>query len=282
MRLICCLVMPLVLAPCFVLRAEDPAVTKRFQELLASEWEYGLRESPTFASHLGDKRYNDRWPDVSLAAIARRQQHRKDLLATLDKIDSSQLADDDQLNYQLFRKEAAGVVEMIPFRSYLIAITQRGGIQTENETADSLIFRSVKDYEDWIARLSSFPAYMDQTIELLRTGAKEKIVQPKIVMRRLPDQIKKQIVEEPAKSPYFKPFEKFVGEINAADQERLKKDATAAIRDHVVPAYRKFAKFFDDEYYLACFDQVGAWQLPRGDEYYTIRAKHFTTTSMTP
>ena len=71
--------------------AEDAAVTKRFHDLLAEEWEYRLRESPTFASHLGDKRYNDRWPDVSLAAIARRHEHQKEVLAQLDTIDREQL-----------------------------------------------------------------------------------------------------------------------------------------------------------------------------------------------
>src|SRR5258706_446271 len=81
--------------------AEDPAVTKHFHDLLSSEWEYTLRESPTFASHLGDKRYNDRWPDVSEAAIARRHEHHRDILVRLDKIDRTKLSEADQLNYLL-------------------------------------------------------------------------------------------------------------------------------------------------------------------------------------
>src|SRR3954469_11395445 len=99
MRLAGCLSMFLMLACCLTLRAEDAAVTKRFQDLLASEWEYGLRESPTFASHLGDKRYNDRWPDVSLAAIARHQEHQQQLLAQLDQIDAHELSPAERLNY---------------------------------------------------------------------------------------------------------------------------------------------------------------------------------------
>src|SRR5262245_41867365 len=136
-----------------ILRAEDAAVTKRFRDLLASEWEVTLRESPTFASHLGDKRYNDRWPDVSLTAVGRRHEHRKDVLARLDAIDPAQLSAADRLNYQLYRKEVAESIEAQPFRWHLVPLDQRGGIQTENETADSLQFRTVKDYEDWIARL---------------------------------------------------------------------------------------------------------------------------------
>src|SRR5262245_22916649 len=282
MRLICFLALPLVLVSCFVLRGEDAAVTKRFQELLASEWEYGLRESPTFASHLGDRRYNDRWPDVSLAAIERRHEHQKQVLAQVDQIDATQLSSADRLNYRLFRKEVAEGIESYPFHWHLVPLDHRGGIQTENELADALIFKTVKDYEDWIARLQSFPTYMDQTIELMRAGIKQRIVQPKVVMRRVTEQIKKQIVDDPAESLYYKPLKTFSKDIAASDQERLKKEATTAIREQVVPAYRKFGRFFDEEYLPACFDEVGAWQLPRGDEFYALRARHFTTTRLTP
>lgn len=272
-----------LLAICpLAVRSEDAAATKQFQDLLASEWEYGLKESPTFASHLGDKRYNDRWPDVSLAAIERRHQHRQETLATLGKIDKQQLSAADRLNYDLFRKDIAEEVEAFQYRWHFVPLDQRSGIQTENELADQLPFRTKKDYEDWIARLTSFPTYVRQTIDLMRAGIREKILQPKIVMRRLPDQIKKQIVDDPANSLYYKPFKTFPNDIAAADQDRLKKDAQAAIHAHVVPAYRQFARFFDEEYYPACFDEVGAWQLPRGQELYAFRARQFTTTNKTP
>jgi uncharacterized protein (DUF885 family) len=278
MRRLNCLFLLLITAP---LCAQDDAAM-RFNELLSREWEYRLKESPTFASYLGDNRYNDRWPDVSLAAIARRHEHQKEVLAELDKIDSRQLSANDRLNWQLFRKEIAEEVEEYPFHWHLVPLDHRGGIQTENELADALSFTTVKDYEDWIARLRGLPKYIEQTTELMRQGVKERIVQPKTVMRRLPAQIQKQIADEPTDSLYYKPFKLFPSEIAEADQERLKKDAAAAIREQVVPAYRAFKKFFDEEYFPACFDQVGAWQLPRGDEFYALRARHFTTTNMTP
>jgi len=265
-----------------VLRAEDAALTKRFGDLLAEEWEYRLRESPTFASHLGDKRYNDRWADVSPGAIARRHEHQKETLARLARIDREQLSAADRLNYQLFKKELEEDLEQYPFGWHLVALDQRGGIQTEHELADSLQFRTVKDYEDWIARLRGLPTYVDQTMELMREGVKRRIVQPKAVMRRLPEQIRKQIVEDPTQSLFYKPLAKFPAEIGAVEQARLKKEAAAAIGESVVPAYRRFAKFFDEEYVPACFDEVGAWQLPRGDEFYSVRARHFTTTGLTP
>jgi prolyl oligopeptidase len=281
MRLI--FLLAILVAPCLKqVNAQDAAVTKQFQDLLAEEWEFTLREAPTFASHLGDPRFNDRWPDVSLTAIEQRHQHRQETLARLEKIDKQQLSAADQLNYQLFRRDIAEEVEAFPFGWHLVPLDQRGGIQTENELADQLPFRTVKDYDDWIARLKSFPIYMHQTMDLMWAGIRQRIVQPKIVMRRIPEQIKKQIVDEPVESLFYKPFKKFPDEIKAPDQERLRSAAQAAIREHVVPAYREFAIFFDQEYYPACFDEVGAWQLPRGQEFYAFRARQFTTTNKPP
>src|SRR5262245_38472880 len=147
--------------------AEDAALTKQFRELLDVEWQYVLRESPTFASHLGDKRYNDRWPDVSLTAIERRHEHAQELLAKLESIDPAKLSPADRLNYLLFKKEIANDLEQFPFHWHLVPLNQREGVQDESQVADGIVFKTVKDYEDWISRLRSFPAYLDQTIELM-------------------------------------------------------------------------------------------------------------------
>lgn len=257
-------------------------LAEQLNHLYAAEWEVTLREAPTFASHLGDLRYNDRWSDVSLAAIQRRHVHQQQVLAKLNAIDSAQLAAADRLNYLLFKHQTETDLAEYPFRFWLVPLNQREGIQDENSLADSLRFQTVKDYEDWIARLVAFPAYMEQTIALMRQGIEEKIVQPKIVMRRVPDQIKRQIVDDPAQSLYYKPLKTFPDDISAADRQRLETAAQKAIADGVVPAYKEFLAFFEGEYLPACFDQVGAWQLPRGEEFYALRCRVFTTTKLTP
>jgi uncharacterized protein (DUF885 family) len=262
--------------------AEKSALVQQLNELYAAEWETTLREAPTFASHLGDLRYNDRWTDVSLEAIGRRHAHQRDVLARLQAIDASQLPAADRLNYLLYRHQLETDILEYPFRGWLVPLTQREGIQDENSLADSLRFQTVKDYEDWIARLKAFPTYMDQTMGLMQRGIEERIVQPRIVMRRIPDQIKRQIVDDPTESLYYKPLKQFPDEISAADRERLQSAASAAIREGVVPAYRKFHQFFTEEYLPACFDEVGAWQLPRGDEFYAAKCRVFTTTNLTP
>lgn len=255
---------------------------KALHELFASEWDYAMQQSPEWASNLGDKRFNDRWSDHSMDAIERAHAHNQELLGRLAKIDRTGLPAEDRLNYDLFLKRAEKNSERHRFHQYLIPLNQRDGIQTTSELAESLRFETVKDYEDWLARLNSFPVLMDQTIALMRQGIRERMVHPKVIMQRLPGQIDRQIVDDPAQSPYYKPFRQFAKGIPPAEQQRLSAAAQKAVQQNIVPAFRKFKKFFVDEYLPACFDQVGAWQLPHGDELYAWLVRDYTTTSETP
>jgi uncharacterized protein (DUF885 family) len=250
--------------------------------LLDAEWEHTMQVSPTWASSLGDRRWNDRWEDISLAAVQREHEHDRQVLARLAKIDRSKLAADEQLDFDLFGRSYGLRVEEFPFGLHLIALNQREGVQTADELADGLRFESVKDYEDWLSRLRGLPAYLDQTTALLREGMKRKIVQPKVTMQRVPAQIARQIVDEPDTSSFFKPFRRWPNDVAMADRERITGQARDVIRNAVIPAYRRFHKFFVDEYLPACFDGVGAWRMADGDKLYAFVTRKHTTTKLTP
>jgi uncharacterized protein (DUF885 family) len=263
-------------------KAPQSAEAKNLHALFDAEWDYRMQQSPEYASELGDRRWNDRWSDESLEAYARRHEHDKEVLVKLGKIHRARLTAADQLNYDLFEKSHQQAVEGYKFHQFLIPLNQRGGIQTQDELADSLRFQTLKDYEDWIARLRAFPVLMDQTIALMREGIKERMVHPKVIMERLPAQIDKQIVSDPTQSGFYKPFQHFSTQISSADQERLKQEARQAVEQQVVPAFKNFKEFFVKEYLPACFDQVGIWQVPHGDELYAYDVRRYTTTELTP
>jgi uncharacterized protein (DUF885 family) len=262
--------------------AQDAASTKSLHDLFDREWEYDLQQSPTRASQLGDRRWNDRWADISLAAIKARHDHDLDVIKDLATIDRSKLSKADQLNYDLFKKGYESDVAEYQYRWYLVPLNQRGGIQTQNELADSLRFETVKDYDDWIARMKTFPAYMDQTMALMSEGIKARVLLPKVIMQRVPAQIDKQIVDKPEDSLFYKPFKKFPASITAADRERLSREGLAAISAGIIPSYRRFKTFFVDQYLAASFDEVGAWQITNGDAMYAHFVRKYTTTDVTP
>jgi len=259
-----------------------PSASEELRKFLAAEWDYEMQRDPVRASELGDRRWNNRWPDRSLESYAADSAHRLAAIERLKTIDWSALSTADQLNYDVFRQQYERQIEENSFHWFLIPLNQQDGIQTEYLLGDQLRFETAKDYEDWLARLRTFPIYMDQTVALMREGMKEQILLPRIILERVQGQIGKQIVSDPAASDFYKPFRQFPAGIAQAERERLARQARAAINDRVVPAFRRFQQFFRDEYLPACFDQVGIWQVPRGREMYAFFARKFTTTSLTP
>jgi uncharacterized protein (DUF885 family) len=255
---------------------------RELHELFAAEWDYWMEQYPTWASTLGDRRWNDRWEDRSLDAIGKRHAHNLMVLAKLKAMDRESLSLSDRLNYDLFVRDYEEDVEGYQYRWYLIPLNQRGGIQTADELADALRFETVKDYEDWLARLRALPAYVEQTIALMREGAKARIILPKIVLGRIPGQIDHQIVDDPKASPFYKQFERFSSAVSEADRARLALAAQKTIADSVVPAYRRLKQLFVADYLPAGLDQVGVWQLPQGEARYRFAARQHTTTKVTP
>lgn len=265
----------------FAAEPKETEAGKALNAFFEAEWEYEMEQSPVRASFMGDRRWNDRWGDSSLEAIRKREAHAIEALARLKKFDRAKLSPANQLNYDLFQKDLETDIEAAKFRTYLMPITQRGGLQTLDELGDRLRFETVKDYEDWIARLRAFPTLMEQNIALMKEGAKEKIIWPKIVLNRVPAQLDKQLVSKPEESPFFKPFTKFPEAISPADRERLTKAAQEAIAAGVLPSFQKLRKYFD-EYLTAAPEQVGVWQMPKGAEFYAHLTRRFTTTDLTP
>ncbi|WP_159015765.1 DUF885 domain-containing protein [Cognatiluteimonas profundi] len=262
------------------LHAQPANASKALNQLFADEWERGLVESPENASANGDKRFNDRWSDFSLAAIARREGEDRAALEKLHAIGRAGLSPADQLNYDTFEWQLQRNIERQKFHEYLQPVSHQGGVQTADGLAEVLPFASVKDYQDWIKRMQAVPTLVDQSIALMREGMKAGNVPPKVLMQRVPAQIAAQIVDDPTKSPFYRPFLNFNDAIPASDRAALQAQAQAVVRGRLVPAYRQLATFFNDEYLPKARDSIAAADLPNGKAYYDFLARYYTTTDL--
>ncbi len=267
------------------LRADTPARSdadqaRNLHALFDSEWERGLVESPENASYNGDARFNDRWSDESVKAFAKREGEDRAALEKLHAIDRGALAAADQLNYDTFEWQLEKSIERQRFHEYLQPVSHMGGVQTADGIAEILPFATAKDYRDWIKRLEAIPAVIDQTMALMREGIKQKNMPPKVLMQRVPAQIAAQVVDDPAKSPFYRPFIKFPASVAEADRVALTAEAKKVISKQVVPAYAGFAKFFDKQYLPRARDSIAAADLPNGKAYYDFLAGYYTTTDL--
>ncbi len=257
--------------------------TEMLQTFFEEEWEYGLKENPIKATLFGDLRYNDRLGDSSIAAIERRQRHGVEALRQLESIDRSRLADSDKLNYDLYLENLTLRIEGHRFPWYLTPINQMGGVQQgPPNVVRSLPFRNAKHYEDYLSRLSQLPAVVDQTIERMQEGLKQRITPPKITLRAVAEQIQAQIVSKVEESPFYRPFKNFPETVPLSEQERLRAAGKEAIEQSILPAYQKLHDFWVSEYYPNTRETIGLSSLPNGEQWYAFGVKVSTTTNLLP
>jgi uncharacterized protein (DUF885 family) len=260
-----------------------PSAETAFQKLLDEEWEWGLREFPTQATLLGDRRFDDRMPDQSEEAIEARRKHARDLVPRIEAIDRAALSPASRVNYDLYLLEAQQDVAAQAFRSDYIQLTQRGGPHTQlAQLAQSVPKTSVRDYENFIKRMEETPRLVDQSIARLRRGLEAGITPPRITLRDVNELIGNQIHDDPSQSPIYQQlFTNVPAAIPAAEQERLKARAAEVLKTKVTPSFRRLQQFFTEEYYPRTRETVGVSALPNGQAWYAHLVKLFTTTDLT-
>jgi uncharacterized protein (DUF885 family) len=264
----------LLISPAFA--AKKPAnapLLKIFDQV----WQEDLVDDPISATQLGDPRYNDKLPDMSALAIEERNKRNYLRLASLRKIKKEKLEKVDQLNYDLFEREIKNRIDEHTYKPWMYAFRTFDGPQLLTEVAEFAPFKTVKDYDNWIARINASGVFFDQWIALLQQGATEGRTQPRLVVNKILEQIKPQLVSNPEESGFYTPFRKMADGIPAAEKDRLQAAAKAAIQATGVPAYQRLDKFLREVYLPASRDNVGISNTPDGGLYYRNRIKLYTT-----
>lgn len=270
----------LLLLPHASARAADAG--EALHALFEAEWERSLREHPERASRLGDRRFDDRWADRSAAALtASRDADRRDL-AALRALPFDALSPEDQLNYRLFERRLAERIEGFAYGDWLMPVSHRGGVQTLDELGNRIRMTTVADHENWLARLENLPAYLAQTRRLMEQGMAEGHVRPRVLMERVPRQLRRQIVDDPEDSLFFARFAEPPATVPFADAQRLRDRAREVISEEIVPAYAAFLDWFERVYLPAAAESVATGDRPDGEANYAFLARRFTTTDMTP
>ena len=245
-------------------------------------WEFILHESPTYATYLGDHRYDDRLDDVSAEAYHQRVDRLREYLKQLKSI-RRPVGQADRLNYDLFQRELALQIEGAKYEPYLTPISQQTGPHIDLPQLITFHpYKTRQDFDNYISRLRQFPRVFDQTIANLKTGIEKKIVQPRVVVEKIIPQLETQVVASPDKSELHKPIDEIPSSIGSDDAHRIAKELDEEITHSVVPAYTKLLKFVKEEYLPKSRTNPGIWSLPKGRAMYDYAIRYHTTTKLTP
>ncbi len=256
---------------------------KKLHELLNEQWEYTLRTSPELASIIGDKRYNDKLSDFSQAAIDKDLRQTRIFLQQFEAVDTTGFPEQEQLNHDLMVRDLGQRLEAARFKEWEMPVSQFGGIHIDTpQFVTSLSFSTVKDYEDYIARLKQLPRAFEETMIQMRKGMADGLMPPRILLVQVAEQAEDIAKQKSEESPFAQPTNNFPKEFSQAERDRVRAGVLAAIRDQVLPAYVAFAKFVRNEYAPKGRTDIGIWALLQGNERYAFDVRHQTTTNMAP
>ena len=272
------LLLSLLLA--FSLRADEAA---RLHAIFDRAWEAALQEDPLFATYVGRNESNDRLPSVTPAALEQQAKRLKATLAELATIDRTKLSAIDRVNYEIFKRQLEDGVAGYELGDWQITFNSDSGFHSGfSRLPKEVPLQTTKDYENYIARLRAWPRYVREQIANMRLGLKRGFTVPRATLEGYDSTMAAHVVEDPAKSLFFAPFEKFPSSVPASEHERLRREGRAAVAESIVPAYRELLDFFRKEYLPGSRTTLGATQMPDGAKYYQQKIREFTSLDLTP
>ena len=257
--------------------------SEAFKTLYEKEWDFRLKEFPRMASGVGIHDHDDRLAHVSNADQKRRYDFWKEIRTALDEISCERLDRNDCINYRMFKRQMDNAIAEYEIKGYLIPFNSDWGFYMSwSRLPQETDFVEIKDYENYLSRLSEIPVVMDEYIALMREGLSIGMTQPRIILDGRDKPIKAQIVDRVDQSGFFSPFMEIPDGIAQQDRALLLEQASKVIANDVIPAYQKLLDFYHDEYVPGARATTGARHLPGGPRFYQAQISLYATVDMTP
>ncbi|MCU0967759.1 MAG: DUF885 domain-containing protein [Rubrivivax sp.] len=261
--------------------AGDGPEARRLHALLDADLEARMREWPLWAVLIG-------WPLPDPAALPeltpqaqqRRLRHAREMLAAAGAIPEPALGASDRVSLRLFadlQRADIARAERFPHADAL-DFNQKDGVHLWlDDVAARLPVRGVADVDTHLRRLERLPQAVDEQIALLRRGAAAGWVSSRVVLSRVPAQIRDQIAPGDDVDALALPLRRLPPQVPAAERDALRRRFAVA-REAVDRAFDRLARVTEQELLPAAAERGGLSALPGGVDYYV----HLMHTDIAP
>jgi uncharacterized protein (DUF885 family) len=270
-------------AACASVATKSPDIEARVaaQNALFEEWyQADLKAHPEQATAYGDYRYNDRLDGRSVAALS--AEHANDLyfIAHLSAIPTTGFSEQDAISHEVLLRTLQQRVDNFEFKEFEMPVSQMNGPHVGLADLPLAVpFETVKQYEDYIARLHQIPRAFSETEQVLRVGMKDNLMPVRFLLEKVPAQCDGVIKAD----PFLLPTRKFPAGVSPDDQERLTKAINDVVANEVLPAYKAFGNFIATEYAPRGRTTLAVTSLTGGEKRYLNDIRSRTTVStLTP
>jgi len=260
---------------------------KALHQLFDNYYEDRLQLFPVEATYIGDTRYNDLLlNDGSDSFLNQQHDFYTKYQNALKKNDYQKLNQQDKISYDILMDIIQRELGAEKFHPEYMPVTQVHSLPLTmgqlGSGTGAQPFKTVKDYENWLKRISAFTTWTDTAIANFRKGVNAGFVLPKAIVVKLIPQMESLAQKDSSKSIFYETVRNFPKDFSESDKARLKTAYYTSINNQLIPAYQKLKDFFSKEYLSEARTTSGISALPNGKEMYQFYIYYNTTTHKTP
>lgn len=251
------------------------------QALADEYWEAQLRFSPSYATFLGDHRFDAEVEDVSVTAEAEQEARWRDLRDRVDELGDDGLDLADRVTRSLLRETLDDALGHIAHRTIELRYDQMDGVHAGLLTAAPQMQASdPESAAALVTRHRRMDTLLDGAVERFRAGLAAGRTPPRLVVLRALNQVDGYLAS-PLESD---PFASFAGpegwDGEAAWRDALREAAAEVVR----PAFARYGDVLRDELLPASRDddQPGLVALAGGEELYRFLIRSNTGLDIEP
>jgi uncharacterized protein (DUF885 family) len=236
-------------------------------------WDGVLEREPTWATVLGDERFNDRWPDLGPDGRAAEEAAYRSVLAEAGEIPVDGLDPEQVITRDLLVLVAENHLEALAQKQYQLAIDHMSGPQVwPSEIAQYQPADTAERVEKLVNRYGRYPELIEQYVGTLAEGVADQRTAAAVPVRRAIEQIERLLAMPAAESPA-------TTMVQCGDDDRPR--IAAAVDEHIYAGLRRLHDYLVDEYEPHARQQPGISATPGGDEAYRLAIRMQTTVDTT-
>ncbi|CAI3790798.1 DUF885 domain-containing protein [Rheinheimera sp. MM224] len=222
-------------------------------------------------------------PDMSAATLAAQAKQRQQWLDKLQQVDVATLTEQQQINHTILVYSLKDAIAEYQYGAHLMPLTSESGFHSDLAfMVSGTEFNTKQDYLDYLSKLKTIPAYMQQQTDWMKQGLATGMTQPKAVLVGFDQSILAFISKTPEQNVFYRPFNQKPEFVDADSWVVMQQQAKQVVDQQLNPAYQQFYQFMLQQYLPGARDSIAASDWPKGREYYQNRLEHYTTLKLTP
>jgi len=244
-----------------------------------------MADEPLNATSLGDRRYDDRLPDITPEGRRRREEGYRFIIGRCNATPEAGVSEADRLTLTALLVDAGSLLDYTLCRLEEWTVDPLGGPQIEFSNVES--YQPVRTFDEgraMVKRWAAMGSYMNDHMANLSRGLAEGKVAVRACVDKVADEVRQTLAKPDEEWAMLRPTS--VPHDDWSDEQRreFREGLAKAVRDGVRPSFARYLRFLEADVSPKARPQEkpGLLHVPGGREAYARLIRVQTSLDLTP